>query len=48
MANVECNALVLLMFVLGAGAGAVLTYVPLALQVTRLRRKLSKRQGSTS
>jgi hypothetical protein len=31
------------MFVLGAGVGAALTYVPLALQVASLRRRLVKR-----
>ncbi len=46
--NVGCGALTLLMFILGAGAGAVLTYVPFALQVTGLRRRLAKRQGSMS
>jgi hypothetical protein len=44
MLRFECSALGLLMFLLGGGVGAVLTYVPFCFHAAKLRRKLEKLQ----
>jgi len=44
MDNEGCGLLGLLMFLLGAGAGVVLTYLPYSFRVAKLRHKLKKLQ----
>jgi len=44
MVNEGCGLLGLLVFLLGAGVGVVLTYLPYSFQVAKLRRKLEKLQ----
>jgi len=43
-ANIGCDLLALLTFVLGMGAGTVLTYIPLAYRVAKLRHKVERRE----
>jgi len=42
MNNEGCGPLSFLMFLLGAGVGVVLTYLPYSFRVAKLRRKLEK------
>jgi len=44
MVNEACGLFGLLMFLLGAGVGAVLIYVPYGFKIANLRRKLEKLQ----
>jgi len=46
MGNLGCDALALLTFVLGGAVGAVLTYIPFALRITTLRRRIERLKAS--
>ena len=45
--HLPCDALALVLFLLGVGGGAALTYVPLTLRLWKLRQRLERVQAKS-